>query len=79
MTGTWRDEARCSETDPALFMPDAGGTTAPAKRICMSCEVRTHCLDYAVDAGEQWGIWGGLGQRDLRRLIRERRAEAEAA
>ncbi|TXS44948.1 WhiB family transcriptional regulator [Streptomyces sp. or43] len=60
-------------------MPDVGGSTRDARRTCMACEVRPQCLDYAVQAGEQWGVWGGLGQQELRRLIRARRAETEAA
>ncbi|WP_329616418.1 WhiB family transcriptional regulator [Streptomyces brevispora] len=78
-TETWRDDALCQQTDPEIFHPEVGGTAAPAKRTCMACEVRRQCLDYAVEAGEQWGVWGGLGQQELRRLIRARRAETTAA
>ncbi|MFG3136061.1 WhiB family transcriptional regulator [Streptomyces sp. NPDC048211] len=78
-TKSWRDDALCRQTDPDLFMPEVGGTTTPAKRVCMACPVRRQCLNYAVDAEERWGIWGGLGQQELRRLIRARRAKTEAA
>ncbi|MYX14448.1 hypothetical protein GTY67_13680 [Streptomyces sp. SID8374] len=47
---TWREDALCRQTDPELFMPDVGGTAAPAKRICLACPVRRPCLDYAVDS-----------------------------
>ncbi|MEU1433986.1 WhiB family transcriptional regulator [Streptomyces sp. NPDC005786] len=79
MTATWRADALCAQTDPEAHYPEVGGTTAPAKRTCMECPVRPQCLDYAVEAGEQWGVWGGVGQRELRRLIRVRQAEQEAA
>ncbi|MDP5310456.1 WhiB family transcriptional regulator [Streptomyces poriferorum] len=79
MNDTWREDALCRQTDPEIFHPEVGGTAAPAKRTCMACEVRRSCLDYAVEAGEQWGIWGGLGQPELRRLIRARRVDTEAA
>lgn len=73
---TWREDALCRQTDPELFMPDKGGTTAPAKRICLACPVRRACLDYAVDSRQRWGIWGGVGQKELRRLINARTAAA---
>ncbi|MGQ4353224.1 WhiB family transcriptional regulator [Streptomyces drozdowiczii] len=79
MNTTWRDDALCREVDTELFMPEVGGSTAEAKRVCMACEVRRHCLEYAIDAQEPYGVWGGVGQQELRRLIRARRAEQEAA
>ncbi|MFE9855519.1 WhiB family transcriptional regulator [Streptomyces sp. NPDC005780] len=79
MSTDWHEEALCRQVDPELFMPEVGGSAKDAKATCMSCEVRPQCLNYAVDAGERWGVWGGLGQKDLRRLIRARRAEQEAA
>lgn len=72
----WREDALCRQTDPEIFMPEKGGTTAPAKRVCLACPVRRACLDYAVDSQQRWGIWGGLGQKELRRLINARQAEA---
>lgn len=79
MKGTWREDALCRQVDPDLFMPEVGGSTTEARRTCMACEVRRQCLDYAVDTAQHWGVWGGLGQQELRRLIRARRAETEAA
>lgn len=79
MTAAWREDALCRQVDPDLFMPEVGGSASLAKRTCEACEVRRQCLDYAVAAEEQWGVWGGLGQQELRRLIRARRAETEAA
>lgn len=76
---SWRAEALCAQTDPEAHYPEAGGTAVPAKRTCMACPVRRQCLDHAINAEETWGVWGGLGQQELRRLIRARRAEQEAA
>ena len=76
---TWRADALCAQTDPEAHYPEAGGTAAPAKRTCMACPVRRACLEHAITAGEEYGIWGGVGQQELRRLIRARRAEQEAA
>ncbi|MGW2594825.1 WhiB family transcriptional regulator [Streptomyces sp. NPDC001515] len=79
MSTDWRVDALCRQTDPDLFMPEVGGSAKDAKATCMACEVRRECLDYAIQAGERWGVWGGLGQQELRRLTRARRAETKAA
>ncbi|MFJ2110554.1 WhiB family transcriptional regulator [Streptomyces sp. NPDC087850] len=68
----WRADALCAQTDPELFYPEPGGSHAVAKRVCMACPVRRECLNYAIDSGQTWGIWGGLSQEGLRRLVRTR-------
>ena len=52
------------------FFPEKGQPTRVAKRICAPCPVRTECLEYALAAGERWGVWGGLSERERRRLKR---------
>jgi WhiB family redox-sensing transcriptional regulator len=68
----WQDYALCAEIDGDLFFPEKGGSTREAKRVCRSCEVRAECLDYALEHGDEaWarhGIWGGMSERDRRRL-----------
>jgi WhiB family redox-sensing transcriptional regulator len=76
VTGSWRDDALCRQTDPDGHFPESGDSSTPAKRTCMACEVRRQCLDYALDTRQQWGIWGGLGQHELRRLTRARNNQA---
>lgn len=68
----WQKDALCAQTDPEAFFPEKGGTTKHAKRICNSCEVRTNCLEYALQNDERFGIWGGLGERERRKLKKER-------
>ena len=68
----WWGRAVCAQTDPEAFFPEKGGSTREAKRICSGCEVRAECLDYALAADERFGVWGGLSERERRRL---RRAE----
>jgi WhiB family redox-sensing transcriptional regulator len=68
---TWQDDALCAQTDPEAFFPEKGGSTREAKRICASCEVRSECLEYALEHGEQFGIWGGLSERERRQLKRK--------
>lgn len=64
----WAEDALCVQTDPEAFFPDKGGTTREAKRVCLSCEVRTECLDYALDNDERYGVWGGMSERERRRI-----------
>lgn len=67
-SGPWQERALCSQTDPEAFFPEKGGSTREAKRICVRCEVRAECLEYAVLNQERFGIWGGLSERERRRL-----------
>lgn len=69
---TWQDQANCLGVDPDLFFPERGASTREAKEVCRGCEVRQHCLDYALANGEKFGIWGGLSERERRRLRRQR-------
>ena len=66
----WQDRALCAQTDPEAFFPEKGGSTREAKRICLGCEVKDECLEYALANDERFGIWGGLSERERRRLKR---------
>lgn len=66
----WQERALCAQTDPEAFFPEKGGSTREAKRICQGCEVRDECLEYALANDERFGIWGGLSERERRRLKR---------
>ena len=68
---TWQDRALCAQTDPEAFFPEKGGSTREAKRVCTGCEVRVPCLEYALANDERFGIWGGLSERERRRVKRE--------
>ena len=64
----WQAEALCAQTDPEAFFPEKGGSTRDAKKICGGCEVKAQCLDYALENDERFGIWGGLSERERRKL-----------
>ena len=64
----WQERALCAQTDPEAFFPEKGGSTREAKRVCLTCEVRDECLEYALGHDERFGIWGGLSERERRRL-----------
>lgn len=66
----WMEHAKCLDADPEAFFPEKGGSTREAKRICAGCEVRAECLEFALAHDERFGIWGGLSERERRRLKR---------
>jgi WhiB family redox-sensing transcriptional regulator len=70
MEPSWQEHALCAQTDPEAFFPEKGGSTREAKRVCLSCDVRSECLEYALAHDERFGIWGGLSERERRRLKR---------
>ena len=69
-TLAWQADALCAQTDPEAFFPEKGGSTRDAKRICTTCDVRDQCLEYALQNDERFGIWGGLSERERRKLKR---------
>ena len=79
----WRDRAACLEEDPELFFPI--GNTGPAilqieeaKAVCRRCEVVDVCLKWAIESGQDAGVWGGMSE-DERRALTRRNARARRA
>jgi WhiB family transcriptional regulator, redox-sensing transcriptional regulator len=70
-TGWW-DLANCLGVDPDLFFPERGASTKEAKEVCRGCIVRQDCLEYALTNSEKFGIWGGMSERERRRIRRQR-------
>jgi WhiB family redox-sensing transcriptional regulator len=67
----WQTDSLCAQTDPEAFFPEKGGSTRDAKRICQTCEVKAQCLEYALANDERFGIWGGLSERERRKLRKQ--------
>ena len=67
----WMDDAACAEVGGDLWFPEKGGSTKDAKRICGGCDVREQCLEYAIRTEQQFGIWGGVAARALRRMRKD--------
>jgi len=72
----WQDLANCRGANPDLFFPERGASTRTAKGICRECSVRAECLEFAIVSSEKFGIWGGLSERERRKIRRERSAAA---
>lgn len=64
----WHADANCRGMDPELFFPARGESTKPIKAICRRCDVQVECTAYALNNGEHHGIWGGLSEKDRRRI-----------
>ena len=78
----WRHEAACRDEDPELFFPI--GNTGPAlvqieeaKAVCRVCPVIDECLKWALETGQESGVWGGLSE-DERRELKRRNARLRA-
>ncbi|NDB17771.1 MAG: WhiB family transcriptional regulator [Actinobacteria bacterium] len=70
-TREWTLRAACIPGDPdALFVQ--GAAQHRAKIVCMGCEVRTECLAEALDNRIEFGVWGGMTERERRALLRRR-------
>lgn len=70
-TDDWSAKAACRTTDPdALFVQ--GAAQNRAKAICLGCSVRTECLADALDNRIEFGVWGGMTERERRALLRRR-------
>lgn len=76
---SWQDLANCLGVDPDLFFPERGASTREAKEVCRGCVVRDDCLEYALANGEKFGIWGGMSERERRRIRRQRALARTAA
>ncbi len=75
----WWKLANCLGVEPNLFYPERGASTREAKEVCRGCAVRDDCLEYAINNGEKFGIWGGLSERERRRYRRQRQMMTKRA
>lgn len=81
---TWREHASCL-TYPATIFFGFDDAEAPAERrsregqakmICERCSVQHECLEYALNANESYGIWGGLTEVELKAAKRAHKARS---
>lgn len=74
----WQEYSNCLGANPDVFFPDRGTPLKAAKAICNDCVVQEDCLEYALENGEKFGVWGGTSERQ-RRSIRKARNIANRA
>ena len=68
--GDWTLRAKCRGMQDQLF-PE-GADQKRARALCMGCAVRSECLAEALGNRIQWGVWGGMTERERRQLLRQR-------
>ncbi|MFE9251397.1 WhiB family transcriptional regulator [Streptomyces sp. NPDC007088] len=64
----WQEGALCAQIGTEFFFPEPGSSVREAKRICRSCTIRRDCLEYALRQDERYGVWGGLSEKERKRL-----------
>lgn len=64
----WMLRGRCLSAFPDAWFPDNGVVAPEIKRVCGGCPVRVDCLEYALVHDERFGIWGGLSERQRKRM-----------
>jgi WhiB family redox-sensing transcriptional regulator len=74
----WRSIGLCRGSETMVFYPpsDDDSLAEEAKTICSMCAVRKPCLEFALATREKHGVWGGLTERERRRVLRQRRRSA---
>jgi len=77
----WDVEAACQSADPELFFPSSQSDPSlvaiqAAKRVCRGCPVQPQCLEFALSARLEHGVWGGLSEDERRSLRRSRQRKA---
>ncbi|MEV4432935.1 WhiB family transcriptional regulator [Streptomyces sp. NPDC049555] len=80
----WRQYAKCRHEDPDLFFPigrsgPALAQAEDAKSVCRTCPVQEQCLRWAMETGQEYGVWGGTSEDDRRALRRARQRRQRAA
>jgi WhiB family transcriptional regulator, redox-sensing transcriptional regulator len=74
----WAAQGACRHSDPELFFPvssagPAAGQVARAKMVCADCPVKPQCLEFALQSGQDFGVWGGTTESERRAMRRRHR------
>lgn len=69
--GHWEQDAACRTADPEELFANSAQQNR-AKVLCTGCRVRTECLAEALDNRIEFGVWGGMTERERRALLRRR-------
>ena len=66
----WVVFSACRDKDGDVFFPESKAAEQTALSICATCPVQAECLDYALEADIRFGVWGGMTEKQRRRLVR---------
>lgn len=81
-TTDWMNDGLCRQTGAALFFPEGrGGAIAvqieDAKKVCNRCPVQEACLQWALETGQRYGVWGGMSEDDRDGMYATAESQAE--
>jgi WhiB family redox-sensing transcriptional regulator len=71
----WTTQANCRGTEDAMFAEGIG--QKQARQLCVGCPVKARCLAEALDNRIEWGVWGGMTERE-RRILLKKRSDVES-
>jgi WhiB family transcriptional regulator, redox-sensing transcriptional regulator len=66
----WVVFAACADIESDIYFSTDPADERSALALCATCPVRDECLEYALDARERYGVWGGTTEKERRRLVR---------
>jgi WhiB family redox-sensing transcriptional regulator len=66
----WAVYSACREADPEIFFASTRADERAALAVCGTCAVADHCLEFALETRERFGVWGGTNERERRRLLK---------
>lgn len=71
---SWMEEGACQnlDEDSQIFFPAQGYNAREAKKICARCPVRVQCLNWSIETRQMFGVWGGVGEKKRRMMMRLR-------
>lgn len=72
ISADWQLAAKCRDKDVSFFYPEDGKGTTRARKYCDDCDVKEACLEYALEYGERFGVWGGESERSRRKILKMR-------
>ncbi len=76
------DMANCKDSEPSIFFYEEGMKgirkrlqLVSARAVCGPCVVRNECLEFALQTGQEFGVWGGLDERERKKLMNQKKLE----
>ncbi len=66
----WAVYSACREADPEIFFASTRADERTALAVCDTCAVAGHCLEFAIETRERFGVWGGTNERQRRKMLR---------
>ena len=66
----WAVYSACRDAEPEIFFASTRADERAALAVCTTCAVADHCLEFALETRERFGVWGGTNERERRKMLR---------